>query len=172
MDFNLSISALFLIWLLLCWLPIIDCLHYKERLWKRGKRSTMGNCSENSAWPSTTWNLKPFQWKDQLQGAFRDCRAGQAQGWGCKVSELISAATLPCKCTKVMLENACCCPFSSGKFSCKNVWWNVASFLLLHDWFYLCICRLRELTTLKGHVESVVKLKGLDIDTIQQHYTV
>jgi len=31
---------------------------------------------------------------------------------------------------------------------------------------------LRELHTLKGHVESVVKLKGLDIDTIQQHYTV
>ncbi|KAL1372173.1 hypothetical protein HN51_002317 [Arachis hypogaea] len=31
--------------------------------------------------------------------------------------------------------------------------------------------RLRELHTLKGHVESVVKLKGLDIDTIQQHYT-
>ncbi|XWS72594.1 hypothetical protein CRYUN_Cryun02cG0053300 [Craigia yunnanensis] len=34
------------------------------------------------------------------------------------------------------------------------------------------IARLRELHTLKGHVESVVKLKGLDIDTIQQHYTV
>uniref|UniRef100_A0A0E0NM63 Plasma membrane ATPase n=2 Tax=Oryza TaxID=4527 RepID=A0A0E0NM63_ORYRU len=31
---------------------------------------------------------------------------------------------------------------------------------------------LRELHTLKGHVESVVKLKGLDIDTIQQSYTV
>lgn len=35
------------------------------------------------------------------------------------------------------------------------------------------ICfRLRELHTLKGHVESVVRLKGLDIDTIQQAYTV
>ncbi|XP_010259861.1 PREDICTED: plasma membrane ATPase [Nelumbo nucifera] len=34
------------------------------------------------------------------------------------------------------------------------------------------IARLRELNTLKGHVESVVKLKGLDIDTIQQNYTV
>ncbi|XP_010531800.1 PREDICTED: ATPase 4, plasma membrane-type-like [Tarenaya hassleriana] len=34
------------------------------------------------------------------------------------------------------------------------------------------ITRLRELRTLKGHVESVVKLKGLDIDTIQQSYTV
>ena len=34
------------------------------------------------------------------------------------------------------------------------------------------LCRLRELHTLKGHVESVVKLKGLDIETIQQHYTV
>ncbi|XAR51778.1 Proton-exporting ATPase [Bertholletia excelsa] len=33
------------------------------------------------------------------------------------------------------------------------------------------IARLRELHTLKGHVESVVKLKGLDIDTIQQAYT-
>lgn len=32
--------------------------------------------------------------------------------------------------------------------------------------------RLRELHTLKGHVESVVKLKGLDIETIQGHYTV
>nr|CAB3462751.1 unnamed protein product [Digitaria exilis] len=30
---------------------------------------------------------------------------------------------------------------------------------------------LRELHTLKGHVESVVKLKGLDIETIQQSYT-
>ncbi|KAK8664118.1 hypothetical protein V6N13_083920 [Hibiscus sabdariffa] len=34
------------------------------------------------------------------------------------------------------------------------------------------VTRLRELHTLKGHVESVVKLKGLDIDTSQQHYTV
>ncbi|KAK4488465.1 hypothetical protein RD792_004229 [Penstemon davidsonii] len=34
------------------------------------------------------------------------------------------------------------------------------------------MARLRELTTLKGHVESVVKLKNLDIDTIQQSYTV
>ncbi|XP_022868084.1 plasma membrane ATPase 1-like [Olea europaea var. sylvestris] len=34
------------------------------------------------------------------------------------------------------------------------------------------IARLRELHTLKGHVESVVRLKGLDIDTIQQSYTV
>lgn len=34
------------------------------------------------------------------------------------------------------------------------------------------IARLRELQTLKGHVESVVRLKGLDIDTIQQSYTV
>ncbi|KAL6501865.1 Plasma membrane ATPase 4 [Orobanche gracilis] len=33
------------------------------------------------------------------------------------------------------------------------------------------VARLRELHTLKGHVESVVKLKGLDIDTMQQHYT-
>eukprot|EP00250_Pteridium_aquilinum_P020804 c24955_g1_i1 orf=311-3190(-) len=34
------------------------------------------------------------------------------------------------------------------------------------------IARLRELHTLKGHVESVVRLKGLDINTIQQAYTV
>ncbi|CAH8342940.1 unnamed protein product [Eruca vesicaria subsp. sativa] len=34
------------------------------------------------------------------------------------------------------------------------------------------VARLRELDTLTGQVESVVKLKGLDIDTIQQHYTV
>ncbi|KAM4125066.1 hypothetical protein ACB094_01G280200 [Castanea mollissima] len=33
------------------------------------------------------------------------------------------------------------------------------------------IARLRELNTLKAHVESVVRLKGLDIDTIQQSYT-
>ncbi|KAE8662926.1 Plasma membrane ATPase [Hibiscus syriacus] len=32
--------------------------------------------------------------------------------------------------------------------------------------------KLRELHTLKGQVEYLVKLKGLDIDTIQQHYTV
>ncbi|XP_050379821.1 ATPase 8, plasma membrane-type-like isoform X1 [Argentina anserina] len=34
------------------------------------------------------------------------------------------------------------------------------------------VARLRELNTLKGHVESVVKLKGLDIDTTNQNYTV
>ncbi|KAL6509582.1 Plasma membrane ATPase 2 [Orobanche gracilis] len=34
------------------------------------------------------------------------------------------------------------------------------------------VARLRELHTLKGHVESVVRLKGLDIETIQQAYTV
>ncbi|KAL6520348.1 ATPase 11, plasma membrane-type [Orobanche minor] len=34
------------------------------------------------------------------------------------------------------------------------------------------IARLRELHTLKGHVESVIKMKNLDIDTIQQAYTV
>ncbi|KAG6768888.1 hypothetical protein POTOM_024500 [Populus tomentosa] len=34
------------------------------------------------------------------------------------------------------------------------------------------VARLREIHTLKGHVESVVKMKGLDIETIQQHYTV
>ncbi|KAK9055250.1 hypothetical protein SSX86_026333 [Deinandra increscens subsp. villosa] len=34
------------------------------------------------------------------------------------------------------------------------------------------VARLRETLTLKGHVESVVKLKGLDIDNINQHYTV
>ncbi|ESQ36867.1 hypothetical protein EUTSA_v10002390mg [Eutrema salsugineum] len=34
------------------------------------------------------------------------------------------------------------------------------------------VARLREVHTLKGHVESVVKLKGLDIDNLNQHYTV
>lgn len=34
------------------------------------------------------------------------------------------------------------------------------------------VARLRETHTLKGHVESMVRLKGLDIETIQQHYTV
>ncbi|KAL9242278.1 hypothetical protein vseg_016295 [Gypsophila vaccaria] len=34
------------------------------------------------------------------------------------------------------------------------------------------VARLRELHTLKGHVESVVKLKGLDIDNMNQNYTV
>lgn len=43
--------------------------------------------------------------------------------------------------------------------------------LMLSDYVIEC-CRLKELHTLKGHVESVVKLKGLDIETIQQHYTV
>ncbi|KAL5582390.1 hypothetical protein UlMin_014832 [Ulmus minor] len=33
------------------------------------------------------------------------------------------------------------------------------------------IARLRELHTLKGHVESVVRMKGLDINSIQQAYT-
>lgn len=37
---------------------------------------------------------------------------------------------------------------------------------------FVFVSRLRELNTIKEHVESVVKLKGLDIDTIQQHYTV
>nr|GMD11932.1 plasma membrane ATPase 4-like [Ipomoea batatas]GME10845.1 plasma membrane ATPase 4-like [Ipomoea batatas]GME21432.1 plasma membrane ATPase 4-like [Ipomoea batatas] len=34
------------------------------------------------------------------------------------------------------------------------------------------VARLRELHTLKGHVESVVKLKGIDADAIAQSYTV
>ncbi|KAJ4969835.1 hypothetical protein NE237_002934 [Protea cynaroides] len=34
------------------------------------------------------------------------------------------------------------------------------------------VARLRESNTLKGHIESVAKLKGLDIDTIQHNYTV
>ncbi|CAD6265800.1 unnamed protein product [Miscanthus lutarioriparius] len=34
------------------------------------------------------------------------------------------------------------------------------------------VARLRELSTLKGQMESVVKLKGLDMEGVQQHYTV
>lgn len=37
---------------------------------------------------------------------------------------------------------------------------------------FICCIRLRELHTLKGHVEPVIKLKGLDIGAIQQSYTV
>jgi H+-transporting ATPase len=33
------------------------------------------------------------------------------------------------------------------------------------------VARLRELGTLKGQMESVVKLKGLDMEGVQQHYT-
>ena len=44
--------------------------------------------------------------------------------------------------------------------------------MMLTPPMFMVICRLRELHTLKGHVESVFKLKGLDIDNIQQHYTV
>jgi len=45
-------------------------------------------------------------------------------------------------------------------------------YILVSKRFFKFVHRLRELHTLKGHVESVVKLKGLDIDTMQQHYTV
>ncbi|KAI9089547.1 hypothetical protein K1719_029152 [Acacia pycnantha] len=34
------------------------------------------------------------------------------------------------------------------------------------------VARIREFHTLRGHVGSVVKMKGLDIDTIQRNYTV
>lgn len=34
------------------------------------------------------------------------------------------------------------------------------------------LARLRELHTLKGRVESFAKLRGLDIDTMNGHYTV
>ena len=55
-------------------------------------------------------------------------------------------------------------------FSCKK---KVLTRLVKTDTITIDdVFRLRELHTLKGHVESVVKLKGLDIDTIQQHYTV
>lgn len=45
--------------------------------------------------------------------------------------------------------------------------------MLCPDYYGFCVfCRLRELNTLKGHVESVVRMKNLDIGTIQQSYTV
>jgi H+-transporting ATPase len=50
------------------------------------------------------------------------------------------------------------------------VWGNVL--MILHMFCFCVLYRLRELHTLKGHVESVVRLKGLDINTIQQAYTV
>lgn len=37
----------------------------------------------------------------------------------------------------------------------------------------ICFHRLRELHTLKGKVESVAKLKGIDLEDVNnQHYTV
>uniref|UniRef100_A0A0D9X5Q5 Plasma membrane ATPase n=1 Tax=Leersia perrieri TaxID=77586 RepID=A0A0D9X5Q5_9ORYZ len=34
------------------------------------------------------------------------------------------------------------------------------------------VARLRELSTLKGQIDSTVRLKGLDVDNVQHHYTV
>lgn len=34
------------------------------------------------------------------------------------------------------------------------------------------VARLREFSTLKGQMESTVRLKGLDMDNVQHHYTV
>lgn len=34
------------------------------------------------------------------------------------------------------------------------------------------IARMRELHTLKGMVQSFAKLRGLDVDAMNQHYTV
>ncbi|XP_074582733.1 plasma membrane ATPase-like isoform X1 [Curcuma longa] len=34
------------------------------------------------------------------------------------------------------------------------------------------VARFREMQTLKGHVESVFQLKGVDVNTVQQHHTV
>lgn len=49
---------------------------------------------------------------------------------------------------------------------------NSFAYLLILHFLTLVFCRLRELHTLKGKVESFAKLKGLDIDAINQHYTV
>ncbi|RWR75488.1 ATPase 9, plasma membrane-type [Cinnamomum micranthum f. kanehirae] len=63
-------------------------------------------------------------------------------------------------------------PESSSLFNDKNNNYRELSELAEQAKRRAEVARLRELHTLKGHVESVVKLKGLDIDTIQQHYTV
>ncbi|CAI9771962.1 unnamed protein product [Fraxinus pennsylvanica] len=34
------------------------------------------------------------------------------------------------------------------------------------------LARIQEVNTLKGHLESIIKLKGLDLDKIQMHYTI
>ena len=42
-------------------IKMTDCLHHKERLWQRRKRSTVGRRTEDPPWPSATGNLQPFQ---------------------------------------------------------------------------------------------------------------
>ena len=51
--FNL-IFFFFFFFFFFCFLSITDCLYYKERLWKRRERSTMGSCTEDPARSSTT----------------------------------------------------------------------------------------------------------------------
>jgi len=68
-------------------------------------------------------------------------------------------------------HNHCLLHFiSTLKFSSAKHMLSFRDFLEIER--YIFHCRQRELHTLKGHVESVVKLKGLDIETIQQSYTV
>jgi len=62
-------------------------------------------------------------------------------------------------------------PETSTLFSDKSSYWELSE-IAEQAKRRAEVARLRELNTLKGHVESVVKLKGLDIDNIQQHYTV
>lgn len=160
--------CIFIIDLILCF-SITDCFYYKKRLWERGERSSVGCCSEDPTWPSTTRNQQPFQWEEQLQGAFRDRRTSQAEGWGCKVSTMCNQF-FPGKCsyaTDLNTEIVSWLPVMHMHFVMQKL-----LFEILRQFVTCCRCRLRELHTLKGHVESVVKLKGLDIDTIQQHYTV
>jgi hypothetical protein len=48
----------------------------------------------------------------------------------------------------------------------------LSTFVYLNSTRDLFFSRLRELHTLEGHAELLVKLKGLDNETVQQHYSV
>ena len=83
-----------------------------------------------------------FPWHEQLQRTQPARRRGPQESWNCKVQ---------------LGENI---SPSSGIYISG----------VICD-FSFC-CRLRELNTLKGRMESVVRQKGLDLETIQQSYTV
>lgn len=61
---------------------------------------------------------------------------------------------------------------SSIHHSSTFIYMNTIATLIIIVIYHYVFCRLRELHTLKGRVESFAKLKGLDIDAINQHYTV
>lgn len=78
---DISLSLIHLMILLFPPSSETDCIHNQERLWKRGERSSMGCCTENSARTSTTGNLKHLWRKEQLQGALRNSRTSKEESW-------------------------------------------------------------------------------------------